>query len=139
MTAAFAAIRAGLAANITAALSDHWQISAYVLVDPSPPSIDIATAPIDYDQAMRRGLDGLTFTIRAIVPANDDVSMQKLLDDLVAPASGSSLKSAVEADRTLGGIVDDLRVESCSEPRLYGNTEGGVPTYGVEFAVTVLP
>jgi len=136
MTATIAEIREGLAANLQAVFSDR-QVSAYMLAAPSPPAIDIIPDGITYDTAMQRGLDELHFIIRALVPATSDIGQQQNLDLMFDPHSPTSVKAAVEADRTLGGIVSSLRVEDVSAYK-YAVPESGPPAFAVEFSVLVL-
>ena len=63
--------------------------------------------PVLYD---RRGTDKLTFVVQAIVGTIDSVGSQRLLSTYVQASGSQSVKAAIESDRTLGGIADDLRV-----------------------------
>lgn len=72
------------------------------------PTFQIAGhGPILYD---RRGTDRLVFVVQAIVGTVDDVAAQRLLSTFVQGSGSTSVKAAVESDRTLGSLVDDLRV-----------------------------
>lgn len=134
--AVLAEIRAGLAANLEAALSD-MQISAYLLSNPTPPAIEIAPAPIVFDLAMHRGSDELKFVVRAFVGLTTDVGAQKRLDLMLAGSGPESLKEAIESDCSLGGAIDDLRVVSASAPRVYGR-DGQPPVLGAEWLVEIV-
>jgi hypothetical protein len=103
-----AEIRAGIAANLAALKG--IQVSAYMLHSPTPPSVHVFPAEVEYDQAMQRGLDKWTLTVQAFVGLVSDVGAQKLLDKYLAPSGAQSVKAVIEADRTLGGAVHDLRV-----------------------------
>jgi len=105
-----AGLRAGLAANLTAAYPTV-AVNQYVLADASPPVFEIDTISdegIDYDLANARGLDGYYITVRAIVGLTTDQDAQITLDRWLDPAG---VKAALEADKTLGGVAQNLRVE----------------------------
>lgn len=104
-------IRAGLAAAITAAIPDA-QCSGYVLANPTPPFFDIELSAegVDYDQAMARGVDLWRMTVRGCVAVTDSLASQKTLDLWCAASGDRSVKAALEADLTLGGVASALRV-----------------------------
>ena len=109
-------IREGLARNLESIR--NVQVSAYMLASPVPPAIHIFPATIDYDYGMNRGLDIVHFTIEAIVAFGLDVGGQQRMDRLLSPSGFESVKEAVESDRTLGQMVQDLRVERMSSYRV---------------------
>ena len=47
------------------------------------------------------------------------------------------MKNALEADKTLGGVVEDLNVATASEYKIYGNSGTG-QIVGVEWTVAVI-
>lgn len=112
----FQTIREGLARNLET-IRDV-QISAYMLASPVPPAIHIFPATVDYDYGMERGLDIVYFTIEAIVAFGLDIGGQQRLDQLLAPEGFSSVKEAIEKDRTLGQMVQDVWVERMTRYRV---------------------
>jgi hypothetical protein len=89
------------------------------------PVLQVAgNGPVIYD---RRGTDKLTFVVQAIVGTVDDIGGQRLLSTFVQASGSQSVKAAIESDRTLGGIVDDLRVTG-----YLGDTSITLPN-GVEY------
>lgn len=128
-------IREGLAANLAAI--DGCQVSAYMLSNPTPPTVHVYPGDIDYDLAMHRGLDKWTLTVQAFVGMVSDQGAQVKLDAFLAPSGATSVKAAVESDKTLGGLVSDLQVVSCSGYRVYARESGG-PVLGAEWTVEVL-
>lgn len=140
MAATIAQIRQGFADTISVTLTGtSWQVSAYMLASPTPPSIDVFSAGIDFDTAMGRGNDDMHFVVRAMVPFVADIGGQTLLDTLVDPTTpATSLKAIIEADKTLGGKVSSLQVETVSETKLY-DVPGGTPALGCEWTVLVYP
>jgi hypothetical protein len=109
-------IREGLATNLSTI--PNVQISAYMLVSPVPPVIHVFPAGVEYDRSMHRGLDILTFTVEAFVAMGLDVGAQQRIDRMLSPTGTESVKTAIEADRTLGGVVSDVWVERVSGYRL---------------------
>jgi hypothetical protein len=101
----------------------------------SPPVAIINVANVNYDRAFQRGLDEYNFVITVIVGRVGERSAQRLLDSYVSPVAPSSVKLAIELDRTLGGKCDSLRV---TDMRNYGSLVIGEITYlAAEFNVVV--
>jgi hypothetical protein len=101
----------------------------------SPPISIITVGSVNYDRAFQRGLDEYNFVITVIVGRVGERSAQRLLDSYVSPVGASSVKLAIELDRTLGGICDSLRV---TDMRNYGSLVIGEITYlAAEFNVVV--
>lgn len=90
------------------------QVSAYLLPQPSPPTLQVLPGEQQYDRAMHRGLDIRTFTIQGFVAYNESTETQKRLDELMAPTGARSVKTVLEADPTLGGVVSAIHVTSDS-------------------------
>lgn len=111
--ATLTAIRAGLATALTAAIQNA-QCSGYVLANPQTPAFDIYLGETYYDQAANRGLDRWSMRVRALVADSLDIGSQQLLDSFCAPSGAQSVKAALEADLTLGGVVDALQVTGLS-------------------------
>jgi hypothetical protein len=128
-------IREGIAANL--AVLDGCQVSAYMMANPTPPAVHLYPAQVDYDLAMGRGLDQWMFTVQAFVGLSTDIGAQMKLDEFMAPSGSQSVKAAVESDGTLGGIVADTTVVSCTGYRVYAR-ESGSPVLGAEWQVDVL-
>lgn len=101
----------------------------------SPPVAIINVANVNYDKAGSRGLDEYNFVITCVVGRVGERTAQRLLDSYVTPAGTSSVKLAIELDRTLGGRCDSLRV---TDMRNYGSIVIGEITYlAAEFNVVV--
>ena len=90
-----------------------------------PCLVVLGSGPIAFDATFGRGTDTLAFTVRGIVGAVDSVGAQKLLSQWVSGA----VKTALQSDRTLGGLVDDLRVTDYSGDQ-YANISGVDYVYG---------
>lgn len=99
-----------------------WQVSPYILANPTPPTIFVYPGSPDdatvYDLTQRDSLDVYSFTIQAFVSHNSDIGAQRKLSELLGRSGPHSVKALVEADTSLGGLVDDLRVMRVSGFRL---------------------
>jgi len=128
------AVCEGLAANLSTILG--VQVSAWMLASPTPPAIHVVPPAIEYHQAMQDGFAELTFTVQAFVALGSDIGAQKRLAQMRAPTGAGSVKAAIEADKTLAGIVKELIVLSSAEPQIL-TLEGGRQLLVSDFEVTV--
>ena len=141
MAATTAQIRAALALPLTnhyGALSPAWNVSAYYVSKPEPPQFDLTAGAIIFDTAQARGSDDIRYILRAVVALSLDVVAQQQMDMLIDTTSADAVKTVMEADRTLGGVVAAIRVADVTEVKLYG-TAGGSELPGVEFTIQVWP
>jgi hypothetical protein len=78
------------------------------------PPIAVVGVPAipSYHLAMRAGSFEINPTVMVLVSATVDVAGQHQLAAYANPTGSSSVKTAIEGDRTLGGVVDDCLVES---------------------------
>lgn len=127
-------VREGLATNLNTI--SGLQASAYMLANATPPSAEVMPSEIEYDRAFQRGLDKWMLTVRVMVGSASDIGAQKKLDAFLAPSGSSSVKAAIEADDTLGGDVEGLRVTACTGYRLIGR-DGQGPALCAEWTVEV--
>lgn len=97
------------------------------------------TVTYDYSFGNVRRAAGLTaydFVITVLVGAMSERSAQNRLDGYVSPSGDQSIKAAVETDRTLGGVVSDVRVTSMRD---YVSFPNGDSTFlGAEFTAQVI-
>lgn len=100
------------------------------------PHSEVATGKPNYSQAMGSGLDAVALTVRVAVGPPDSEEVQDRLDDLLEP---TGLAAAIEADRSLGGLVADVRVKGASGWRTWEHRskEGAEPVLGAEWQVEV--
>lgn len=112
------------------------QKSAYFLANPQYPTLQVVPGPTQYDQAMHRALDLTTLTIQARVAWNNDVGSQKNLYRFLEPVGEDSVKAAVESDKTLGGLCDDLHVTEASGVQLMVPSTGSAELI-VEWTVVI--
>lgn len=128
-------IRGELAENLASITG--WQVSAYMLANPTPPCGYVVPGEVTYDEAMGRGHDLLTMRVVVLAGATSDIGGQRKLDEFLAPDGASSVKAALEASRTLDGTVSDLRVVSATGYRSYSLAGGGVAV-GCEWTVQII-
>jgi len=69
---------------------------------------------MNYDFTLNRGFDSATCQIIVVVGRMSEKDGQSRLDGLLASSGSTSIKAAVEVDKTLGGAVQTLRVVSAS-------------------------
>ncbi len=128
-----AELKNGLATNL--ATITGLRTSGTIPEQVNPPVAIITFNTVEYDTVFGRGLDMYSFTVTVIVSRADARNAQNLLDVYCAPTGTSSIKTAIELDRSLGSKANDLRVTGLSN---YGNlTIGETNYFAAEFAVTV--
>jgi len=77
-----------------------------------PPCAVVGQLDFTFDVNNARGLDQASVDIFVIVQRISERAGQDKLDELLAGTGSKSIKTALESDRTLGGLVDTLRVIS---------------------------
>ncbi len=78
--------------------------------NPSPPFAVVVPGSITFDSAFARGLDEYEFSVLVVVSRVHERIGQDLLDGYCAASGSTSVKAAIEGDRTLSGAADTLRV-----------------------------
>jgi hypothetical protein len=132
MATTVSSIRTGIANNLTSIA--NLRVSPTMLDAPRPPVAMVYPSSIDFDLNANRGADTYIFIVYVLVGRADDRTSQNRLDGFVSGAS--SVKTAIEADRTLGGAADTCRVTNMSN---YQQVTIGETVYlGVEFEVEVV-
>lgn len=103
-------IRSGIATNLRtiSGLRVFEEIPDQV----SPPAAIVQLNNIEYHQAFSGGLNIFRFTVRVIVGRAAERQAQRNLDTYAEPTGASSVKGAIESNRTLSGACQDLIVES---------------------------
>lgn len=90
---------------------------------------------IAYWGAFAGGNVSQTFTVTTVVGRTSDRAAQRALYTYTAYDGASSIRAAIEADRTLGGVCDSLIVNSAGNIRMLQQADA---TYlAVDFEVTV--
>lgn len=131
-----ALLRAGIGDALRSVFGDGYQVSEYLLGNPTGPGFEVDIDPegVLFDQAMGRGLDEWWFLVRGFVAQSTDVGSQQKRDEMIM-----TVKAALEVDRTLGGSCQACRVVE-AKPRSFGTTTGaGSVTYtGAEWRVRIM-
>lgn len=100
---------------------------------PNPPVAIITIDNVSYDKSFHRGLQEYTFSVLVLVGRTSERTAQTLLDGYSSTTSSSSIKVAIESDKTLGGKANDVRVEGM---RAYSTINiGDVKYLAAEFVV----
>jgi hypothetical protein len=77
-----------------------------------PPCAVVGQLDFTFDIDNQRGLDQASVDVFVIVQRISERSGQDKLDNFLAGSGTGSIKTAIESDRTLGGLVNTLRVIS---------------------------
>jgi hypothetical protein len=129
--ASVSSIRTGLATRLGTITG--LRTSAFMPDNPNPPIAVVMPSSVSYDDTFKRGMQTYVFNVLVIVGRVDERTAQSNLDAYVSSTGTSSIKLAIEGDKTLGGVVFDTRV---SEMRNYGQLPVGEVTYlTAEFTV----
>jgi hypothetical protein len=78
--------------------------------NPNPPIALVRPVTVEYNQAMAKGLTRYSFVVVVIVGRAEERTAQRSLDAFCSSTGASSIKNAVESDKTLGGNAFDTRV-----------------------------
>lgn len=125
-------IRAGIATNLGTITG--LRTAAELPDNPNPPVAVVQLRTIEYDQAFKRGLAVYTFSVTVIVGRAAEREAQRRLNDYCDNTGASSVKVAIESDKTLGGSAFDVRVVSLDN---IGTLQANDAVYlAAEFTVT---
>lgn len=126
-------LRAGLANNL--ATITGLRTAAEIPDNPSPPIAIVQLQRVSFDGAFAKGMTTYDFTVSVIVGRAAEREAQRRLDAFASSSGDSSVKAALESDRTLAGECFDLRV---SEMANIGAVLLGEASYlAADFVVTV--
>lgn len=114
--ATISSIRAGLATQL--ATISGLRTSATIPDNPNPPIALVQPLSLQFDSAFGRGMNQFNFAVQVIVGRADERTAQNRLDAFCSSTGASSIKLAIESDKSLGGAVFDTRV---TELRNYGS------------------
>jgi hypothetical protein len=64
------------------------------------------------------GEDDTTFAVTVVMPWADQQTAQKTIDEYLASTGAKSIKAAIDADPTLGGIVDYAHATQVEDERI---------------------
>jgi hypothetical protein len=132
MTTSVSDLRDRLAVNLRTITG--LRVSAEVPDNVNPPVAVVQLRSVDYDGSFQRGMTTYNFTITVLVGRVAEREAQRRLDAYVSNGT-SSIKLAVESDKTLNGKAFDVRV---SEMTNIGAVLLGDTSYlSAEFSATV--
>lgn len=100
----------------------------------SPPAAVVEPVEVMFDEAMVRGLDKYRAFVLVVVGRMSERSASDRLDLYLAGSGASSIKAAIEADKTLGGACQNLQVTDAN-PRTV--TVSGVEMLSYRFGVDI--
>lgn len=101
----------------------------------NPPYAIVAPSSVDYHRAFNNALSTYNFTITLVVGRVSERTAQNNLDAYCSPSGSSSIRVAIEGDKTLGGVVFDTIVTGM---RNYGSVTIGDNNYlAAEFDIAV--
>jgi hypothetical protein len=135
-------IQDALAAQLATELAtiDGIQTRGRVVWNPTPPCVDIYPAePYQEPFGMGVGNNTTYLTVRARVNTPDHEGAQDLLLQMMDMTGAYSVEQAIEADKTLGGVVGQVLV--LSGPSEFGAfvDPGGSALLGCTWRVQVIP
>lgn len=132
--ATIAQLRDGLAGRL--ATITGLRASAVVPEQINPPVAVVSLDRIEYDSTLARGADRFIFTVTVLVSRPAERSGQAAIDAYAASSGATSVKEAIEAEATLGGVAMDCHV---TQMRGVSPVSIGDQTYlSAEFEITVL-
>lgn len=112
------------------------QASAYRISNYTAPVLMVmGPEDIEYHQAMQNGHDQWMLVVMAFAGLVSEEGAQRTLDKFIPATGTSSVKAAIEADKTLGGLGLRVIVESCTGYREY--QVGGQAVLGAEWRVRI--
>ena len=128
-----AGIRQGLATNL--ATISGLRTASEIPDQASPPIAIVSLQSIDYHNAMQNGMTNFIFTVQVIVGRAAEKEAQRRLDQYAEPTGATSVKSAIESDKSLNGNCQTLIVDSMPS---VGSLQMNDQTYlAAEFSVQV--
>lgn len=126
-------IRKGLKTNLSTIRG--LRVAESIPDNPNPPQAVVALSNVSYDRAFASGLVEYNFIVSLVVGRASEREAQRRLDAFISTVGTQSVKTAIESDKTLDGMVYDLRVIEMSQ---VGQLTIGDTVYlGADFAVTV--
>lgn len=129
--ASISELRTGIKTNL--ATINGLRTSDFQPDNINPPIAIVFPISVNYDETFHRGMQTYSFGVQVIVGRVSERSGQNALDAYCASTGTSSIKLAIESDKTLAGKAFDLRV---TDMRNYGELIIGEVNYlSAEFVV----
>lgn len=120
-----------MGATVTQALDGLVTALQAIGVRAYPRPADITAAPcafvlleaVDYQNAFQLGDPRMEFTVSVIVSRTSDRNAYERLSAAVSATGPSSIRAAIEADRTLGGVCQTLLVQRADNVRMVSQSD----------------
>lgn len=134
--ASISTLRTAIATNLGTIAGLRTSPTGTIPDNVNPPYAIIAPNTVDYHKTFSTGgLNTYNFTITVVVGRVSERTSQTSLDAYCSPTGSSSIKLAIESDRTLGGSAYDCVVTGM---RNYGSITIAENTYlAAEFDLVV--
>lgn len=131
--ASISLMRAGIATNL--ATISGLRTSAEIPDNPNPPVAIVSLDSVNYDKTFNNGCVEYNFTVTVIVGRAAEKRAQRALDAYISTGA-TSVKNAIELDKSLGGTAFDCRVTSLNS---VGSIQLNDNTYlAADFTVSVI-
>ena len=101
----------------------------------APPCAFVLPDTIDYWEGFSGGDAQHRWTVTIIVGRSADRAAQRSLFEYISYSGTKSVRAAIEADRTLGGVCQTLLVERADNIRML--TQGDANYLAADFAVRI--
>jgi hypothetical protein len=129
--ASISELRAGIKTNL--ATISGLRVSDFQPDNINPPVAIVFPQGVNYDETFQRGMQTYTFVVQVVVGRQSERSGQNSIDAYCSSTGASSIKLAIESNKTLGGKAFDTRV---TDMRNYGELLVGEVNYlSAEFVV----
>jgi hypothetical protein len=125
VTVEISQIRSGLVANIKAVVGNTAQVSPYRSQSPTPPTIMV----MGFGEVKKVGMGSWEiddFLVQGLAGAPTQESAQMRLDTWISPLGSTNIWTAIESDKTLGGIVNNAIVTRCDGAQFIETPSGEV-------------
>ena len=141
--ASVADVRAAIAADLApanlpalaATMPDgSYRVSPYPTANPTPPQIEVAQFGILRHQAMSEGAEWWSCIIRAYLAVTSDTVSLQVADEFL---NNDPISAALDADRTLGGLVSGVIVDRADQ-RFWDHPAQRTILAGVEYQTRIL-
>lgn len=101
----------------------------------NPPFAYPELTQVNYHRAMGLGDVEMLWTIHVVVGRYTDRTANDLLDQFISATGAKSVRSALESDRTLGGVVQTMILSSSADVTALNEADANFLT--VQYQVTV--
>jgi hypothetical protein len=115
-------IRAAIVTNIKTTIGATAQVTPYRSQSPTPPAIMV----VGFGELLKVGFGSWQweFLVQGLAGAPTQESAQMRLDSWLSPLGATNIWTAIESDKTLGGIVNNAIVTRCDGAQFI-ETPGG--------------